>query len=102
MVTVALFAFFLFASLLLSALLFLLLQSVDPKEVTPPVEVFLHDKTETLRVETVTGKVTVVGLIIHSDSQITIWENEVSHVKITDETLCGIRIVAIAKLTIEE
>ena len=101
MVTVALFAFFLFASLLLSALLFLL-QSVDPKEVTPPVEVFLHDKTETLRVETVTGKVTVVCLIIHSDSQISIREDEVSHIKISDETLGGIRIVAIAKLTIEE
>ena len=102
MVTVALFAFFLFVSLLLFAFLFLLLQSVDSKEVTPTVEVFLHDETETLCVETVTGKVTVVCLIIHSDSQISIREDEVSHIKISDETLGGIRIVAIAKLTIEE
>ena len=99
---VTLFAFFLFVSLLLFAFLFLLLQSVDSKEVTPTVEVFLHDETEALCVKTVTGKVTVVCLVVHSDSQITIRENEVSHVKITDETLCGIRIVAIAKLTIEQ
>mgnify|MGYP004419949681 CR=1 FL=1 len=93
---------FLFAYSLALIFVLLLLFLFDSEQVLQTVEVFLHDETEALCVKTVTGKVTVVCLVVHSDSQITIWENEVSHVKITDETLCGIRIVAIAKLTIEQ
>ena len=81
--------------------LFLLLL-FDAEEIAEAVEVFLHDEAETLRVQTVARKIAVVGLIVHAYGEVAAREDEVAEVKIADETLRGIRIVAIAKLTIEQ
>ena len=83
-------------------LLFLFLLLFDAEEIAPAVEVFLHDETETLRVQTVARKIAVVGLIVHVYGEVAVREDEVAEVKITDETLRGIRIVAITELAIEE
>ena len=82
--------------------LFLLLLLFDAEEIAEAVEVFLHDETETLRVQTVARKIAVVGLIVHAYGEVAVREDEVAEVKITDETLRGIRIVAITELAIEE
>lgn len=81
--------------------LFLLLL-FDAEEIAEAVEVFLHDETETLCVQTVARKIAVVGLIVHAYGEVAVREDEVAEVKITDETLRGIRIVAITELAIEE
>ena len=82
--------------------LFHLLLLFDAEEIAEAVEVFLHDETETLRVQTVARKIAVVGLIVHAYGEVAVREDEVAEVKITDETLRGIRIVAITELAIEE
>ena len=81
--------------------LFLLLL-FDAEEIAEAVEVFLHDEAETLRVQTVARKIAVVGLIVHAYGEVAAREDEVAEVKIADETLRGIRIVAITELAIEE
>ena len=81
--------------------LFLLLL-FDAEEIAEAVEVFLHDEAETLRVQTVARKIAVVGLIVHAYGKVAVREDEVAEVKITDETLRGIRIVTITELAIEE
>ena len=83
-------------------LFLLLLLLFDAEEIAEAVEVFLHDETETLRVQTVARKIAVVGLIVHAYGEVAVREDEVAEVKITDETLRGIRIVAITELAIEE
>lgn len=79
--------------------LFLLL---DSEEFAPAVEILFHNQTETLSVEAVSGEIAVVGLIIHAYGEITVREDEITEIEVADKTLCGIRIVAIAKLTIEQ
>ena len=79
--------------------LFLLL---DSEEFAPAVEILFHNQTETLSVEAVSGEIAVVGLIIHAHGEITVREDEITEIEVADKTLCGIRIVAIAKLTIEQ
>jgi hypothetical protein len=81
--------------------LFLLLL-FDAEEIAEAVEVFLHDEAETLRVQTVARKIAVVGLIVHAYGEVAVREDEVAEVKIADETLRGIRIVAITELAIEK
>ena len=71
-------------------LFFLLL--FDAEEIAEAVEVFLHDETETLRVQTVARKIAVVGLIVHAYGEVAAREDEVAEVEIADETLRGIRI----------
>ena len=82
--------------------LFLLLLLFDAEEIAEAVEVFLHDETEALRVQTVARKIAVVGLIVHAYGEVAAREDEVAEVEIADETLRGIRIVAITELAIEE
>ena len=92
---------FLFAYSL--ALIFVLLLFLfDSEQVLQSVEVFLHDKTEALSVQTVLGEVTVVGLVVHSHGEITIRKDEVTQVEVTDKALGGIGIVPVAELSVEE
>ena len=79
--------------------LFLLL---DSEEFAPAVEILFHNQTETLSVEAVSGEIAVVGLIIHAHGEITVREDEITEIEVADKTLCGIRIVAIAKLSVDE
>ena len=83
-------------------LLHLFLLFLDSEEVAPAVEILFHDQTETLRVEAVSGEIAVVGLVVHAHGEIAVREDEITEIEVADETLRGIRIVAIAKLTIEE
>ena len=55
-----------------------------------------------MRVEAVSGEIAVVGLVIHAHGEIAVREDEITEIEVADETLRGIRIVAIAKLTIEQ
>ena len=51
---------------------------LDSEEIPKTIEIFLHHQTQTLRVQTVTCEVTVVGLVVHAERQITIREDEVA------------------------
>ena len=86
---------------LFSLFLFLLLL-FDAEEIAKTIEIFLHDETEALRVQTVARKIAVGGLIVHAYGEVAVREDEVAEVEIADETLRGIRIVAITELAIEE
>ena len=84
------------------AFLFHFFLLLDSEKIAPAIEILFHDQTETLRVEAVSGEIAVVGLIIHAYGEIAVREDEITEIEVADETLRGIRIVAIAKLTVEE
>ena len=67
------------------------------------VEIVFQDKTETLSIEGVLGEITIVSLVIHPHSKVSVREEQVSKVEIAYELLIGcIGVVTIAELTIEE
>ena len=53
-------------------------------------------------VQAVSGEIAVVGLVIHADGKVAVRIDEIAQVEVSDETLGGIGVIAIAKLTIEE
>ena len=55
-----------------------------------------------MSVQAVSGEIAVVGLVIHADGKVAVRIDEIAQVEVSDETLGGIGVVAIAKLTIEE
>ena len=75
----------------------------SPKEqVGEPCEVFLHDDSKSLCVQTVAREVAVVCLVVYIDSKIAVREQQIFQVEVADEAGCGIRVVAVAELSVEE
>lgn len=79
-----------------------LLFSFDTEEITQTAEVFFHDKSDALCVQTVAGEVAVVGLVVHPHSEVSVGVDEVAQVEIADEALGGVGLVAVAELSVEE
>ena len=68
-------------SRLAGAFLFL----TPPEKLGKTGEVFLEDKTDTLRVQRVAREVAVVGLVVNPDGSIAVGEKQVAHVEVADE-----------------
>ena len=63
----------------------------------------LNDKTETLRIECIFGEIAVIGLIIDPDRKVTIRQQKVTNVEISNKSLRGSGgIVTISELSVDE
>ena len=85
-----------FAGLRLNGLL------APSEEIAEAIEVFLQNKTYSLRVKTVAGEISVVGLIVHAHGKIAVREQQIAQVEVADEARRGIGIITIAELSVEE
>ena len=65
------------------------------------VEVFFHDDTDTLCVESIAREVSFVGLVIDLDGDVAVVSKQVPDVEVADECGCGIWVVAVAKLSVD-
>ena len=94
----------LFLAFFLVFILFFLVLTLflNTQQVAKIEEVFLHDETHTLGVQTVACEVAVVGLIVDVNREVAVREDEVTQVEVADEALCGVGVVAITKLSVEE
>ena len=72
------------------------------EEVAQIAEILLHEQADTLGVERVAGEVSVVGLVVYLDGEVSVWQKQVANVEVADERTGGIRVVAIAELAIDE
>lgn len=73
-----------------------------PEQIPNTVEVLLQDNANALGRETVASEITVVGLIVDPHSEVAVGLEEIAQIEIANETGCGIGVVAIAKLPVEE
>ena len=71
------------------------------EELFPSVEVFFHDDTDTLCVESIACEVSFVGLVIDFDGNVAIVCKQVPDVEVADECGGSVRIVAVAKLSVD-
>ena len=63
----------------------------------------LDDKTETLRIECIFCEIAVIGLIIDPDCKVTIRQQKLTNVEISNKSLCGSGgIVSISELSVDE
>ena len=63
----------------------------------------LNDKAETLRIERILGEIAVIGLIIDPDRKVTIRQQKVTNVEISNKSLRGSGgIVSISELSVDE
>ena len=63
----------------------------------------LNDKAETLRIERILGEIAVIGLIIDPDCKVTIRQQKVTNVEISNKSLRGNGgIVSKSELSVEE
>ena len=63
----------------------------------------LNDKAETLRIERILGEIAVIGLIIDPDCKVTIRQQKVTNVEISNKSLRGSGgIVSISELSVDE
>ena len=73
------------------------------ENITQSVEVFLQNQTYTLSCQRVTCEVTVVGLVIDAEGDVSAREEEVADVEVADDRRLVLRhVVAVAELSVEE
>lgn len=80
----------------------LLLLALDAEEVCEVGKVFLQNEAEALGVQARAREVTVVGLVIDLDGEVSAGSEQVLQVEIADERGGGVGVVAIAKLAVDE